>query len=117
MSHYIVKSIKVDTDGKATITAASNNVCPRTYFTSNMEYLTKGNPFTGKLGAEVEILLAYEEGQFKGRPNKFVKALGRLTTLPEYEAYNWKKDFKGTQEKRNSDKVGLFHLLAQALTA
>lgn len=114
MSYEIVRNVKVSSDGVATVKSASNNVYPRTPSEWTMSYRSEHNPFTGKLGAEVEIFAGYEQGDFQGGSNKFTRQLEVLRHLPEYAKFDWRGDWDGTKESRE-DKRAYYELLATAL--
>lgn len=114
MSYEVVRSVKISDDGTVTVKSASNNVWPRTPSEWQMPYRNEHNPFTGKLGGEVEVFAGYEQGNFQGGSNKFTRQLEVLRHMPEYKAFDWRGDWEGTRETRE-DKKAYYQLLAQAL--
>ena len=114
MSYDIVRSVKVSSDGVVTLKSASNNVYPRTPHEWQMDYRNEANPFTGKLGAEVEVFAGYEQGNFQGGSNKFNRQLSVLRQMPEYAKFDWRGNWEGTRETRE-DKRAYYELLAVAL--
>lgn len=114
MSYDIVRSVRIAADGTVTLKSASNNVWPRDPSEWQMSYRNEANPFTGKLGAEVEVFAGYEQGNFQGGSNKFTRQLEVLRHLPEYAAFDWRGNWEGTRETRE-DKKAYYELLAKAL--
>ncbi len=114
MSYDIVRSVKVSSDGVVTIKSSSDNVYPRTPHEWQMDYRHEDNPFTGKLGGEVEMFAGYEQGNFQGGTNKFTRQLEVLRHLPEYAQFDWWHDWENTQEARK-DKRAYYELLAKVL--
>ena len=89
MSYEIVKNIKIE-DDKVLIKGAANNVIPRNYVYWECHPLTKTLKEKGQKALEIEILRAYEEGNFQsGTQNKYTRALKILRHMPEYEKFNW----------------------------
>lgn len=114
MSYDIVRSVKVADDGTVTIKSASNNVYPRTASEWQMTYRHEANPFTGKLGAEVEVFAGYEQGNFQGGSNKFTRQLEVLRNMPEYAQFDWRgSGFENRANREN--KQAYYQLLATAL--
>jgi len=91
MSYEIVKHIKIE-NNKVFVKCGSNNVYPRT-FASYRESspLSKILNEKGKKALDLEILKAYEEGDFQpGTQNKYTRALKILRHMPEYKKFNWR---------------------------
>ena len=89
MSYEIVKAIKIK-DDKVMIKGSSNNVYPKDYEYWECHPLTKTLREKGKEKTEIDILKAYEEGNFQaGTENKYTRALKILRYLPEYKKFNW----------------------------
>jgi len=71
MSYHIIKSIKVDEkEGKVYITGADNNVRPRTPHRWECTSLSQILVEQGREAVDLEILEAYESGDFQGGNNK-----------------------------------------------
>ena len=89
MSYEIVKNIKIE-NNKVLIKGAANNAIPRDYVYWECHPLTKTLKEKGQKALEIEILRAYEEGNFQsGTQNKYTRALKILRHMPEYEKFNW----------------------------
>lgn len=114
MSYDIVRSVKIDKNGTVTLKSASNNVWPRTPSEWQMTYRNEHNPFTGKLGGEVEVFAGYEQGSFQGGSNKFTRQLEVLRYMPEYAAFDWRNNWE-TAKENNKSKREYYELLARAL--
>jgi len=111
MSYEIVKNIKIE-DDKVLIKGAANNAIPRDYVYWECHPLTKTLKEKGQKALEIEILRAYEEGNFQsGTQNKYTRALKILRHMPEYEKFNWHTaqnldnytKYKATHEQEFSD--------------
>jgi hypothetical protein len=91
MSHEIIKGIKVE-NGKVTIKSCSNNVYPRIPRWQECPYLTRVLSEKGEKELEIELVRAYEEGNFQGHgtENKYSRAADRLCRMPEYAKFNWR---------------------------
>ncbi len=113
MSYEIVRSAKVSSDGTVTIKSASNNVWPRTPSEWQMTYRHEANPFTGKLGGEIEVFAGYEQGNFQGGSNKYTRQLEVLRHMPEYKAFDWRGNWEDSKETREN-KRAYYELLAKA---
>lgn len=115
MSYDIVRGASVAADGTVTIKSHSSNVWPRTDSTWNMSYRNEHNPFTGKLGGEIEVFAGFEQGNFHGAVAKYQRQLEVLRHMPEYrERYDWRGNWDATRETRDNDKRGYYELLARA---
>ncbi|OGP24993.1 MAG: hypothetical protein A2X99_02300 [Deltaproteobacteria bacterium GWB2_55_19] len=91
MSYHIIKSIKVDEkEGKVYITGADNNVRPRTPHRWECTSLSQILVEQGREAVDLEILEAYESGDFQGGNNKWTRALVVLRRMPEYAQFNWR---------------------------
>lgn len=110
MSHAIIRTISISPDGVVTIKSTDNNVWPRDVHTWTMTYRHEHNPFTGKQAAEVEVMAGYEQGNFQGGSNKFVRQLEVLRHMPEYARYDWRRNWPA--DERTAD---YYRLLAKAL--
>lgn len=116
MSYHKVRLISIREDeGKVFITGCDNNVYPRTprqwKCTSLSEILIE----QGREAVDLEILKAYESGDFQGGANKYTKALEALWTLPEYQSFNWRGEpFDEIHERRKTPEY--MDLLKKALT-
>lgn len=111
MSYEIIKSIVI-TEDKVFITSASNNVIPRTYYRTEWPYFTKILKEKGKEETEIEILKAYEEGNFQDGKNKYTKALEVLYYVfgEEYKKYDWRLSLNDGRQDED-----YFKLLKKAL--
>lgn len=107
MSYEIIKNIRIEGD-KVIVKSASNNVYPRDYSEWTMNHRSENNTFTGKRGAEAEIMAGYEEGNFQGGSNRYNRAFRTLLNMPEYNKYNWRVG------SRNRD-IEYYKLLLKAL--
>src|SRR5574337_663937 len=112
MSYAIVKKVKITDDGDVFVTSADNNVWPRTPHEWTMSYRGENNPFTGKLAAEAEVMAGYEQGNFQGGSNKYTRALSVLFRMPEYEKFDWRKDWDSHIDKNNAE---YYQVLIKAL--
>ncbi|MCD5384851.1 MAG: hypothetical protein LRZ94_00865 [Candidatus Pacebacteria bacterium] len=102
MSYEIVKAVKIEND-RVMIKGASNNVYPKNYEYWECHPLTKTLREKGKEQAEIDILKAYEEGNFQaGTENKYTRALKILRYLSEYERFDWRNKYKGDED---NDKI------------
>lgn len=116
MSYEIVKSIK-EKDNKVYVKCDSNNVFPKHYAYHESSTLTKTLNEKGREAYEIEVLKAYEEGNFQaGNENKYTRALKILRHLPEYEKFNWRCSLEEDRtELRKSKEFN--NLLKKALEA
>ena len=90
MSYEIVKSIKVR-NGAVYITSTSNNVRPRIFREWLCDDLGHTLNALGEDAFNLEILKAYEEGNFQeGVSNKFSRAIKVLRNSDEYKKFNWR---------------------------
>lgn len=108
MSYEIIKNIRVR-DGKVFIVGSSNNIVPKDYSEWECHSLSKILQNGGKDALEVEILKAYECGNFQGRSvRKYVNALERLyydkRFCDEYKKYNWRNDYSYDSKEYNEVK-------------
>lgn len=119
MSYDIIKRIKVK-DNKVLILHAPNNVRPRTYSETESFTLSKIFQEEGKEALELEILRAFEEGNFQSYgKNKYTNAVIRLKHMPEYKTFNWRlpglgKDYE-TMRKNRENKIEFNKILLKAL--
>jgi len=122
MSYEIIKSISIEED-KVFVIGASNNVRPLYFNRWECTPLSNTLKEKGKDLVEIEILEAYESGEFQGGTNKFTKALKVLNSvlLEEYKKFDWRNHNAkyGTpehQKERDSRKSQEFKdLLKKAL--
>jgi len=113
MSYAIIKNIKVK-DDKVIVASASNNVRPRYYTPYVCPSLTRVLKEEGKDALELEIMEAYENGNFQKGNNKYTRALKVLRHLPEYKDFDWRKTLENKKNKRD-DKEEFEELLRKAL--
>ena len=114
MSYEIVKSIKIK-DNEVFITGASNNVYPRTPSEWESGSLSKILRERGRDELDMELLEAYESGNFQGGSNKYTRALKVLTHMPEYKNFDWRGNWKESHENRKTRKDELQELMRKAL--
>lgn len=101
MSYEIIKHIKVDEkNGKVLLNSTCNNVRPRTYYYQECTSLSKILTEQGREALDIEILKAYESGNFQKGNNRYTSALKRLRNHPKYKLFDWRnnRQYKG---KRN----------------
>lgn len=105
MSYEIIKSIKVK-NNKVFVTGASNNVRPQTFTEWECYPLSKVLQDKGKEALDVEILKAYEEGNFQRGNNRYTRALEVLRHMPIYhKKYDWGEDNKKNRESFEFEKL------------
>ncbi len=116
MSYDIVQKIKVEGD-KVMITSASNNVRPHYYEKWECYLISKTLQENGQGACDLEILKAYESGDFQGGSNKYTRALEVLFHFPEYEKFNWRGSINISYEeaKENRKSLEFEELLKKAL--
>ena len=117
MSYELVKQIKVE-DDKVLLTTASSNVTPRYYSEWECKGLTQILQEKGKEILDLKIMQEYENGNFQGFNNKYVKALLRLVDNPEYSKFNWRRndiDYSIIRDNRDNHKAELNCLMLEAL--
>jgi len=89
MSHHKVKSIQIK-DGKVFVTGKCNNdtePVKKWECTSLSEILKE----KGQKAVEIEILKAFEDGQFQSSgDHKYTRALRSLQQMPVYKNFNWR---------------------------
>jgi len=107
MSYNIIKSIKVK-ENKVYISSACNNVRPRYYDECECKSLSRVLQEKGQEALDVEILKAYEEGDFQRGRSKYTRALQVLRHFDAYKKFDWrassyKKDCP-IQANRESEK-------------
>lgn len=121
MSYQIIKELKIQ-DGKVFINCASNNVYPRNFSLREDTFLTEMLKNEGEQAVNLEILRLYENGVFQtGNPNKWSKAINRLSKTDEYQKYNWRKStYKDEcpiyQNRYKKDQTEFNNLLLKSLT-
>ena len=104
MSYDIVRSIKVDDEKKSvTITAAANNVTPRYYTAHEASYFAEIWKEKGKEAVEIELVKAFESGNFQGGASKYQKAATRLRRMKAYQEFNWRCGGLGDEYTKVSD--------------
>ncbi len=116
MSYEIIKKIQVR-DGKVFITCASNNVYPRTPHEDESYSLSKILKEEGQEALDIEILAAYESGNFQKGSNKYTRALEVLRHMDEYKEFDWRGDWSLSCGNRNNRKEEFKNLLKRALNA
>ncbi len=90
MSYEIVKRLRID-NGSVLITADSNNVYPKIFKERKCTYLTDLLQQEGEEALNLYILQMYEQGIFQeGNPNKWSRAIQRLSNTEEYKRYSWR---------------------------
>jgi len=116
MSYEIVTGIKINELNKEIwIKGSSNNVFPKNFNWWKAPILSNILKEKGKQEAEIEILKAYEGGEFQaGVKNKYYKALRVLYYVygEEYKNFNWRnnnfkygsKEYIEFEEKRKSQE-------------
>lgn len=114
MSYEIIKKIQIH-DNKVYVTGASNNVYPRTPKEWECHMISKILQEKGQEEAEIEILRAYEEGNFQGGNNKYTRALQVLVHLPEYKRFDWRGDFKYAHANKKNFENEYKEVLKKAL--
>lgn len=102
MSYEIIKGIKIE-DNKVYIKGDSNNVYPKDFKWWLCDSLTKILKEKGQQELDIEILKAFEEGNFQSSLNlKYTRALKVLYYLlkDEYALFSWRNNnFKyGSEE-------------------
>lgn len=102
MSYNIIKTIKI-VDGKVLIKACSNNVYPHTYYEEVCGHSTKILQEQGPEALDLDLLAAYESGEFQRGKNKYTRALEILRHLPEYKEFDWRRPINDDNtDKRKS---------------
>ena len=91
MSHEKVKTIQIK-NGNVFINSKCNNDT-EPYRVWNCIMLTNFLQENGEAATHIEILRAYEEGNFQrsGGENKYTKALRALYLMPEYASFDWRR--------------------------
>ena len=89
MSYSLIRKIQVK-DNQVYITAACNNIRPRHYSESVCSYATKILQEQGAEAFDLDMLKAYESGEFQRGKNKYSRALEILRHDPEYKAFDWR---------------------------
>lgn len=90
MSYEIVKKIRI-ADSKVFITSDSNNVFPKYYREWECTSLSEVLQQQGEEELNFQLLKEYENGLFQeGNPNKWSRAISRLTETEEYKKCNWR---------------------------
>ena len=107
MSYERVKGIKIE-NNQVFINSHSNNDTAESHYWK-CESLTKTLQEKGELELDIEILKAYEEGEFQSSiKNKYTRALKVLYYVlkDEYRAFSWRnngEDYNKAQELRKSE--------------
>ena len=118
MSYEKIKGIRIE-EGKVMINGASNNVIPLNYHWWECTTLSKILNEQGQEALDIEILNAYESGEFQGGSNKYTRALSVLsyTLKDEYKQFDWYnsqgEEYKKAQERRKTPEFK--ELLKKAL--
>lgn len=73
------------------IGSASNNVTPRYYTTEEAPYFSRLWAEKGREAVEIELVKAFESGNFQGGSSKWKLAADRLRRMKEYHAFNWRR--------------------------
>lgn len=89
MSYEIIKRIRID-ENKVYLTSTSNNVSPRIFREWECKSLSEILQNDGMGALDLELLKEYENGNFKGSPNKWNTAISRLNQTDEYAKYSWR---------------------------
>lgn len=117
MSYEIIKYIKIK-DNKVLINYASNNVYPRTFEEAESFSLSKILKQQGQKALDIEILKAYEGGNFQRGNNKYTRALHILRHLSEYKNFNWRLEgLKRGKISKNRESPAFNALLKKALNS
>jgi len=118
MSYEKIKNIKIE-NNKVMINGASNNVRPLSYSYWECTPLSKILQEQGKEELDIEILKAYESGEFQGGTNKYTRALKVLYYLfkEEYKRFNWRNNWEESRKVLNTEegKEEFKELLKKAL--
>jgi len=118
MSYEIIKKIRIK-DKKVLITGASNNVYPRTFEECESYFLSKILQEQGQQALDIEILNAYEEGNFQRGSNKWTRAWHILKHMPEYKDFNWRLEGleRGKISENRKNGAAFNAILLKALQA
>jgi hypothetical protein len=117
MSYEKIKTILIK-DNKVFINGASNNIRPLDYHLWECNTLTNILQEQGKEVLDIEILKAYESGEFQGGNNKYTKALKVLYYLfnEEYKRFSWRNNGQEYEQAKELRKTQEFNdLLNKAL--
>ena len=120
MSYDVVKSVKIE-NGKVFINCACSNVYPRTFEEWESKQLSELLKEKGVEAVELEIMKAYEEGNFQGSSGKYIRALKVLQHMPEYAEFDWRlggirSEQYETNSKNRKERVSEFEaMLTKAL--
>lgn len=117
MSHYIIKKIEIK-DNKVFATGKCNNDT-EPFKESEIPSLSEILQKEGLAEVEMEILRAYEDGNFqsRGEGNKYSRAIDNLRLMDEYTTqWSWrestyKDDCPIFQNRHNEQKRGEFNAL------
>ena len=113
MSYEIVKGIKIE-DNKVFVKADSNNVYPKHFDWWDSISLTKTYQEQGQVGLDIELLKAYESGNFQaGSKNKYTRALEVLRHFEEYKRFSWRTDIDNNDLRESKE---FDNLLMKALS-
>lgn len=120
MSYNIIRSICIDEEKqKVFITSASNNIIPHHFNRNEAPYFDKFLKEGGREAVEIEILHAYETGDFQGGSNKYIKALSVLRNVfaEEYFKFNWQSNWEESKKNLSTEegKKEFKELLRKAL--
>jgi hypothetical protein len=112
MSYEKVKAVTIK-DNKVFVNGASNNVRPLNYQVWECLPLTKTLQERGKDELDLEILKAYEGGEFQGGNNKYTKALKVLTYLfaEEYKKFDWRNGGEEYEQAKINRETEEFNIL------
>lgn len=117
MGYYLIKKIRIE-DNKVLLTFAESNVRPRIYEEHEVKQLSNILMEKGQEALDIEILKAFEIGDFQGKISKYSNALEILRHLPEYKPFDWRNNFNDCilcDEKRKSE--AFTELLKKALAS
>jgi hypothetical protein len=115
MSYNIIKTIKI-VDGKVLIKACSNNVYPHTYYEDVCGHSTKILTEQGPEALDLDLLAAYESGEFQRGSNKYTRALEILRHLPEYKSFDWRRPLSAEDNTDKRKSPEFQELLKKALS-
>ena len=108
MSYSLIRKIQVK-DNQVYITAACNNIRPRHYSESVCSYASKILQEQGAEAFDLDMLKAYESGEFQRGKNKYSRALEILRHDPEYKAFDWRRsmDDDNTDKRKSPEFIAL----------
>lgn len=114
MSYNIIRSIKLDDEKREVIiTSASNNVTPRYYTTEPAPYFARIWAEKGREAVEIELVKAFESGNFQGGTSKYKQASDRLKRTSAYREFDWRlngAEYEQTKANR-AERIAEFDAL------